>query len=161
MNIKLTGWTVTTDGDNCPLMTTVHATLAEACKRVRDDLVSHYANGPLGRDVSVPKDASSEDLQALWELHVGGACIIQSHEVEFDVPADWESEYDPNSSSAKAQSRECWVKLTYRTRAGSLGTWSGAYTAVDDADARAKAEFDFRKKHRGEIEDVRITWRRA
>jgi len=77
MNIKLKVWTVTTDGDNCPITTTVHVTKAAACRRVRDDLANRFTSAEL--------DAAGDDLERLasmWEVTNDGACAIEEHTVE-------------------------------------------------------------------------------
>lgn len=60
-------WTCTTDGDNCPLTTTVHATREEAEARARGELsdASDILTG----------DALSES----WGAEFDGACIIEEH----------------------------------------------------------------------------------
>jgi hypothetical protein len=163
MNIKLTIWTATTDGDNCPLTTTVHATSAEACDRVRADLAP---SDPLNQTIFMPPKGSigeAEGLAATWERLFDGSCIIQSHEVDF-AEAAADDEYDPQSPTFLAiqrmvghSLREWWVDIIYRTRAGSLGHFSTGVTAATEQVAREAAEFEYRKKHRGEITDVRIT----
>jgi hypothetical protein len=73
----VTVWTCTTEGDNCPLTTTAHASQAEAFERVRDDL---RADCP-GHQVASLNGMSASDMPDEWERKYDGACIIESHEV--------------------------------------------------------------------------------
>lgn len=72
-------WTVTTDGDECPLTTTVHATEASALERVRNDL---RADCKAHQRESL-NTMTAEELREAWEAANDGACIIESH----DIPA--------------------------------------------------------------------------
>lgn len=73
---KVTVWTCTTEGDNCPLTTTVHATEAEAQERVRDDLRADCKPSKLEHLNAMP----AADLPGAWQDKNDGACIIESHE---------------------------------------------------------------------------------
>ncbi len=72
-------WTCTTDGDNCPLSTTLHATEAEALERVRDDLRADCKPSQLASLEAMP----AADLADAWTDKNDGACIIEEH----DLPA--------------------------------------------------------------------------
>lgn len=73
---KVIIWTTTTDGDNCPLTTTVHLDEMSACRRVLDDLI--YSRKQWPKD-DPPK---SELVRKAWGDAMDGSCIIESHEIE-------------------------------------------------------------------------------
>lgn len=68
-------WTCTTDGDDCPLTTTVHATREEAEARPRDELAEDCPPRQLAHLNSLTGDALSE----AWSNKFDGACIIEEH----------------------------------------------------------------------------------
>lgn len=73
--MKVTIWTATTDGNDCDLTTTVHATQVEAETRVLGDMGIPYA---LGGDLR----GNLQLIRETWEQRMDGACVIQEHEVE-------------------------------------------------------------------------------
>ncbi|WBU27565.1 hypothetical protein OOZ54_12760 [Rhodopseudomonas palustris] len=62
-------WTVYTDGDNLNQRVTVHATKKHAEQRVRKDL----------------DDQTAENVAEQWEKEADGACIIEEHELPFQI----------------------------------------------------------------------------
>lgn len=68
-------WTATTEGDNCPITTTVHPSEAQAQNRVLNDLCA------IG--VGIPEAAMNHTptIVEIWEHRMDGACLIQEHEV--------------------------------------------------------------------------------
>ena len=71
--MKITVWTVTTDGDDCALTTTVHGTLKGALNRVAGDL-------------DEKEFLTIDDAVAAWEQANDGACCIEDHWVKIDMP---------------------------------------------------------------------------
>lgn len=63
-------WFATTDGEDCPLHTTVHWTQAEAEDRVMRDLAE-----------DCPETLRGTELVEMWELTNNGRCIIEAHEM--------------------------------------------------------------------------------
>lgn len=80
MRIKV--WTATTDGNNRPLRTTVHATEDDAIKRVRDDFSVGRSVERLAEIAAIPDD----ELPMAWTRENYGACIIDDHELS--IPRD-------------------------------------------------------------------------
>lgn len=74
--MMITIWTATTDGDNAPLTTTVHAQESHARARVfRDLLESGIACGQRERD-------DTAALAESWRDQMDGACLIEDHAIE-------------------------------------------------------------------------------
>lgn len=71
--MKVTVWTLTTDGDNCPIDTRVFATAAEAYAALR---------AALAEDHDVPALTKDDELSDLWTELNDGACILESHVVD-------------------------------------------------------------------------------
>lgn len=71
--MKVTVWTATTEGNNCPVTTTVHATESDALRRVLADL-------------DLPPNwrgsATNDQVCTAWSEHNDGPCIIEEHAVE-------------------------------------------------------------------------------
>lgn len=76
MRLKIELWTATTEGDNCPLSTTVHADEASARQRIIDDM-TRMGRPPLG-DVT----GNSYALAQAWGNKMDGGCIIERHELK-------------------------------------------------------------------------------
>jgi hypothetical protein len=83
MKHKVTVWTATTDGDNCPVCTTVHATEKEAWARIREDLIQGWNDERHAAIAAAP----DEELHDMWADDMDGVCMVESQEVEVDIPA--------------------------------------------------------------------------
>lgn len=70
-------WTLTTDGDECPLTTSVHPTEQDAMESVRNVLEDDCKPDVLERLPTMTADELSE----VWGEINEGACIIESHAV--------------------------------------------------------------------------------
>lgn len=88
-------WTCTTDGNNCPLTTTVHATEVAAWGRVREDLLADCSP----RHLDLVNSMIPDQLLELWHRKNDGACMIERH----DVPA--------TSYASPADQASAWVAL--------------------------------------------------
>lgn len=89
-------WTATTDGDNCPLHTTVHWTQAEAEARVRNDLSEDCPPLQLASLAALAGD----ELMFAWNNRHGGACIIEAHKIADSAADRVESETLKNTALA-------------------------------------------------------------
>jgi hypothetical protein len=72
-----TVWTLTTDGDNCALTTSVHPTKDDAAESVRDTLRGDCKPSQLASLEAM----TAEELSEAWGEINDGACIIESHEM--------------------------------------------------------------------------------
>jgi hypothetical protein len=78
--LKVTVYSLTTDGDNLGIETTVYATEQEA----RDEIISgleHYGHRR-GKDGFKLSSASNDELQELWEKTFDGCCMLEEHAIE-------------------------------------------------------------------------------
>jgi hypothetical protein len=73
-----TVWTLTYDGDNCPITTEVFATEAEAYAQLRK-YIQDNDNGK-----SLPSELAAlpnDQLCEIWTEQMDGACMVESHTV--------------------------------------------------------------------------------
>jgi hypothetical protein len=81
--MKVTVWTLAKAGSHGELVVTAHTSKADARKMLehalKADGITHL--GELDESLA---DAQLSELQQAWEIHFGGGCLIEQHEV--DVP---------------------------------------------------------------------------
>lgn len=77
--MTLTIWTRTTDGDNCPLTTTAHASREEAEAAVWADLAPEIARHSADGAPAAP--LAGEALRLAWAATFDGACSIEAHDI--------------------------------------------------------------------------------
>lgn len=81
--VPFTVWTVTTDGDNCPIETALFLTEDDARAAVEAGLETHGVRRC--KDGQRLSSASLAELSELWEEAADGVCIIEEHRVEAPV----------------------------------------------------------------------------
>jgi len=92
-------------------------------------------------------------------IHISDASPIVAARIEQKAQEPPRPDAKVGHFATTSEDREHWADFTYRTRSGSLGHLSLSVTATTQEVARELAEFEYRKKHRGEITDVKITTR--
>jgi hypothetical protein len=75
---RVTVWTLTTEGDNCPVSTTVYASEAEALAILRRDLCADCHPSERRNLAALPDDELTDE----WSRRFDGPCRVESHEIE-------------------------------------------------------------------------------